>query len=112
MISEVTVYSKRQWKQLVWNRAWQVEKDSWRFTTNLFSDSRLITRVMGTPGYCLWWYISDNDHLYMRRCEVMVKLMCNISKPKSDDYRYGRQNFSERVCSKCDTVLLWRTQNI
>ena len=112
MISGVTIYSKHQWKQLEWNRAWQVEKDNWRFTTHLFSDSRLITRVMGIPGYCIWWHISDNDHSYMKRCEVMVKLMCNVSKLKSDDYRYDRQNFGERVCSKCDTILLWRTRNM
>ena len=36
MISGVVVYSKQQWKHVVWNRAWQVEKDNWRYTTHLF----------------------------------------------------------------------------
>ena len=112
MLSGITIFSKSQWKQLVWNRAWQVEKDSWHFTTNLYCDSRLITRVMGTPGYCIWWYISDIDHTYIRRCEVMVKLMCNVSKLKSDDYKYDSLNFSERVCSKCDSFTIDNAEHV
>ena len=35
MMSGVTVYSKQQWKQLIWSRAWQVEKDNWCFTITI-----------------------------------------------------------------------------
>ena len=84
MINGVAVFSKQQWKQIVWKRAWQIEKYAWNFTTNLFNDSRLLSRVMGMPGYCIWWQIllADGDHTFIRRCKVMV------------------------ICEKCDNFIL------
>ena len=29
--------------------------------------------------HCVWWQISDSEHGYMRRCEVMVRILCNVS---------------------------------
>ena len=42
----------------------------------------------------------------------MVKLMCNVSKLKSDDYRYDSLNFSERVCSKCDSFTIDNAEHV
>ena len=96
MLIGVAVFSKRQWKEIVWKRAWQIEEDSWNFTTRLFDDSKLISRVMGIPGYCIWWQIADDDHAYMRRCEVIVRILCNVSQLKCDDYRLDNAMYSEK----------------
>ena len=106
MLIGVSIYTKRQWRQIVWDRAWRIEKDSWDFTTVFFNDSMLIKRVMGIPGYCVWWQLSDDEFSYMKRCETMVKIICNVSLLKSDNYLLDNAVFSKKVCERCDDFVL------
>ena len=68
--------------------------------TNLFADSMLISKIMKTPDYSVWWQLSDKEPKYTKYCEIMVKLICNVSMLKSDDYTLT--GLSERVCERCD----------
>ena len=36
MLHGTRVYSKRQWRDLVWSRAWDMENQDWYIGTNLF----------------------------------------------------------------------------
>ena len=51
MIDGSIMFSKEQWKRMVWERAWQAEKDSWVHTRILFNEGKLLSRIMGMPGY-------------------------------------------------------------
>ena len=106
MIDGSAMFSKTQWKRVVWERAWQVEKDSWLHTRNLFDEGKMLSRIMGIPGYIVWWHLSDLNHDYMRRCEIMVKLICNVSMLKSDDFKLDGCHHSVRICDKCDNFTI------
>ena len=68
----------------------------------LFSNSRLIDNIMGERGYSVWWQLSDVNHKFIRCCEVMIKIIYQCSRLKSDDYTLEGTPFSERACSRCD----------
>ena len=102
MINGTVIYSKQKWKEIVWSKSWVLEKESWRYASMFFNSSELICRVMSTPCYSIWWEISDENHYYMKCCEVMVKLMCNASRLRIDDYEKIGSPFSDRVCRMCN----------
>ena len=94
--------SKTSWKKLVWDISWQKENEQ---ISNLMRENRnmdLIHMVSPTIRYSIWWSIADIDQQYMRRCEIMVKLLCHASLLKGDDGRLRRKPFSSRCCVKCE----------
>ena len=42
----------------------------------------------------------------------MIKLICNASQLKADDYLLEGANFSEKVCSKCDNFAIEDAKHI
>ena len=58
------------------------------------------------PGYIVWWHLSDTSHEYMRRCEVMVKRICNVSLLKGNDYKLDGYHQIEKICDKCDNFTI------
>ena len=59
MLKGTAIYSKTQWKQMIWKRAWELENYDWSYRcTILKSTSNL--RLIGCEGsYLVWWQISD-----------------------------------------------------
>ena len=102
----IIVYSKEAWKRLIWERVWQIEKNGWDFTGAMFRSSKLITRVMGAPSYSIWWQLSDNDPKFVKKSELMIKLICNTSKLRADDFMLVGECYGERVCPNCDAFVI------
>ena len=94
--------SKSQWKKIVWERAWAKEKEVWNeeFLNNRHLD--LVKLVMPHPGYSIWWSISDQNRGYMKRCELMVRILCHTTMLKGDDCRLRRATYAEKMCILCE----------
>ena len=96
------VPSKSRWSHLVWEKAWANEHDEWQGIRNTDRFVNLYNYVSMTPEYSIWWQISDDDRSYMKRCEVMVRLLCRSSQLKQDDCRFKRSTIAERMCTLCE----------
>ena len=94
--------SKYMWKKLVWDKAWEVEKVQWSEVMQYNSRLDLIKLTVTSPAYSIWWSLADANQNYMRRSEVMVKLLCHSSRLKGDDGKLVRSSFSEKSCTHCE----------
>ena len=92
--------SKVKWKELLWAKVRSHERMRWEECQDIHLD--LIKLVMTQSSYVIWWMLSDYDRRYMRRCEVMIRLLCHTSLLKSDDVRYKRATVFEKMCYLCD----------
>ena len=97
------VYSKKDWSNAVLKKAWQIENKTWYDDAILFPDSTLISRIIKYPSYFVWLQLSDTDPKYTRGCEIMVKIICGVSKLRFDNFLLDKAPFSEKVCESCDT---------
>ena len=96
------IFSKTSWKKIVWEKAWEIEDREWREVTVNHVKMDLIRMVTDKPTYSIWWLIADKWQIYMKRCELMIKLICHASRLKADDSRLLRASFIRRSCSLCD----------
>ena len=94
--------SKADWKRLVWDKAWEQENKWWQ--EQMTNDPKLdiIRLVTPVPAYSVWWTLSDIDNKYMRRCELMVKLLCRASLLKNHDGRLKKAPFGSKMCILCE----------
>ena len=83
-MSAGNMISKTEWIKLVWLKAWDFESAEWH--DHMLANPKLdmIRLVSPVPSYLVWWSLSDSNHKYMRRCEIMVKLLCHASLLKYD----------------------------
>ena len=95
------IMSKSAWKKLVWEKAWGMEYQRW--DEHVTNDHRfdLLKQISSRPQYSVWWLIADADQSYMRKCEIMIKILCHTSLLKSDDSRLLRGTFSAKACIMC-----------
>ena len=98
------ILSKAIWKKLVWERAWDQEKQQW--DDHMANNHRfdLLKQVSTVPQYSIWWMIADVNQSYMRKCEIMIKILCHTSMLKCDDSRMIRATFSTKSCIMCDNT--------
>ena len=80
MIQGTRYYSKKQWNNLVWSRAWEMENRDWKIRTNLFKVTKYVSKIQEGIQPLIWWQIGDISHDLMRYCETMVRLVCRASK--------------------------------
>ena len=52
--------------------------------------------------YSVWWILDDKCQNFMKRRELMVKLLCPASCFKADDSKLLKASFSRRSCTVCD----------
>ena len=98
------VISKQSWKKLVWDRAWAIEDREWREVTLIHDKMELIRMVTDKPMYSVWWLLADHCQNFMKRCELMVKLLCHASRLKADDCKLLRASFMSRACPLCENA--------
>ena len=98
------VISKTGWKKIVWDKAWSIEDKEWRDVTLVHGKMDLIRRVTIRAEYSVWWVLADKCQHYMRRCELMVKLLCHASRLKADDSKLLRASLLVRSCPLCDHI--------
>ena len=99
MFNGTRVYSKFQWKELVWKRAWDVENQDWSIRTSLFSSTKIINRVSDNGRLLIWWQLAGIAPELMRQCEVMAKIVCKASCLKIDCYQFRRDPTGELTVS-------------
>ena len=102
MVTRNHVYTKIQWKRIVWNRAWEIEDEDWQYGALFYKSLNCLNMSIGKTYYLSWWHISDCIPSKMRQCENMAKLVCRISDLKSDDYNLRGASFLNKSCSNCD----------
>ena len=98
---EGNMISKATWKQMVWDKAWEVERRHWydAMVENRYLDLNNLT--MDHTSYSVWWIIADNNQRFMRKCEVMIKLLCHASILKGDDSRLRSAPSGFKCCVLC-----------
>ena len=87
MINGLAYYSKGQWKQMVWKRAWELEKDDRSFRHVIFKTTLNLKMIENEGSYIIWWQISDFFPVLIKQCELMAKLVCGASR---GPHRYTR----------------------
>ena len=102
MIFGGVLYSKHDWKKVVWSTAWCVEDEDWAYRAHLFKSTITIKRTTGEVAYLVWWFLSDNFPKYMRECEIMSRIVCHCSRLKVDDYRFKNSGQMLKSCTLCD----------
>ena len=75
--------SKVAWKHIVWENAWNSEqrhRDDFAIGNEHLD---LISLTTDHPDYSVWLMMADIDQRCKRRCEVMIKLLCQASLLKA-----------------------------
>ena len=51
--------SKPKWKEMVWNKAWDLEWVYWSIQSKSYKCLDLLSRLCHAPRYLSWWHVSD-----------------------------------------------------
>ena len=105
-------YSKGQWKNIVWNRAWGIERQDWAIRASLFRSTKTINTISDPGRLLIWWQLAGIAPEKMRQCETMVRLICHASLLKADDCSLKRATFGARMCILCDDVAYENTRHM
>ena len=70
MVNGLVVYSKKQWSDLVWRKAWALEDDDWAFRSSFQKFTCRIDRTVGGVNYLIWWQISDQYPKLLKVCDL------------------------------------------
>ena len=92
---------KGTWKKKVWKKAWEKEKAGWEECMHDNVKLDLLALVASAPIYAVWWELADKDQKLMKRCELMVRLLCHSSGLKGDDNKLSKASFSDGCCTMC-----------
>ena len=102
MIMGNRFYSKRKWKETVWKRAWEIERQDWVIRTSLFKTTKTINKVSDTGKLLIWWQLAGYAPEIMRQCEVMSKIVCRASNLKVDCYQFRNDPVRRTYCELCN----------
>ena len=102
MMEGVRLYSKCQWKEMVWRRAWDIERQDWQMRTSLFKATKTIKTVSDTGKLLIWWQLAGIAPEIMRQCEVMVKIVCKSSNLKVDSHIFRNDPVRRTYCELCN----------
>ena len=101
MIYGTRIYSKPEWKKVVWSAAWKVEREDWMYRSVLYKSVFTIKRVSGGVYHMVWWFLSDMIPRLTRECELMAKFVCKCSRLKAYDGRLKSASRIDKVCQLC-----------
>ena len=97
--------SKCAWSKVVWAKAWQLEDMFCDTMKYVYKETDLMSDIMCTTKYLIWWEISDENAEMIRISENMVKLVCHASRLKGDDFRLKGCTHSYLACTECDMFI-------
>ena len=112
MLQGTRVFSKKQWRDIVWAKAWELENRDWHIRTNLFNSTEYICATVENVKPLVWWQLSDVAPDLMLQCETMSKLVCKASKLKSDDYRYRNDVVNRPYCELCHDLAIENVEHL
>ena len=79
MLMGTRVYSKKQCREIVWSKAWEIENQDWFYRVTLFRTTEYINATIDTVGPLIWWQLSDVSPDMILCCETMAKFVCRAS---------------------------------
>ena len=100
MMNGTHFYTKHSWREQVWSNAWVMEDRDWEFRKLYFGITKMYKNIQEYPVFSVWWKLADKFPSIMRRCEIMMKLICGASRLKSDDHRN-----ENNLCIKCNNYV-------
>ena len=86
----------------MWKRAWEMDVCYWAVEARCHRSLDLLSELSRGPKYSIWWHLSDGNHMLLRDCEIMIKLITHASLLKDDDVRLKGLPISSRFCVQCD----------
>ena len=112
MLHGTVLYSKKQWKDMVWEKAWYLENQDWHFRTNLFNSTKYISATIDSVKTLIWWQVGGLSHDMMMYCETMCKLICRASELKIDCHQYKNNPVNRPYCDKCDEIAIENVEHL
>ena len=80
MLRGMVIYSKPQWKDMIWRRAWEIEKSDWSYRSTIYKATYNLSPIGNGGSYLVWWQISDSLPSLMKQCELMATLVCGVKE--------------------------------
>ena len=102
MIVNGYVYTKMTWKEKIWKKGWELEETFWRVECLMHRSMDLLSGICPSSRYLVWWSFSDKYPQYVKKCEIMCKLVCHASALRADDVKLKRQLRTFKMCEFCD----------
>ena len=102
MIHRDHLYTKTQWKKLVWDAVWEKEDGDCSTIYRHNRETPLLFSVIEKLYYLIWWILSDSRPTLMKMCEKMAAIITESSLLKANDVRLKNRSFWTKVCYKCD----------
>ena len=102
MIRNGHMWSKVEWRRMVWERAWELDACFWRIQMRCHKSLNLLSSISENSSYLIWWQIADDNHQLMNKCETVVKLLSHASILKDDDVRLKGSPMFSKFCEDCD----------
>ena len=112
MIHGTRVYSKKQWRDIVRERAWLLENQDWQFRVALFNTTKYINATIDYVQTLIWWQIGSFFHEIMLPCETMCKLVCRASDLKSDSHQYKDNPLNRPICNNCNEMAMENVEHL
>ena len=83
LIQGTKLFSKKQWSNMVWARAWSIENRDWKIRTTFFNVTKHLNVIQEGVQTLIWWQMGDMAYDLMKCFETMVKLVTRASRLKS-----------------------------
>ena len=88
MLQGTIFFIKKQWRDMVWEKAWMLENQDWQYSTNLFKSTEYLNATIGSVITLIWLQVSGLSNEMMVYCETMSKLVCRASNLKIDCHQF------------------------
>ena len=102
MIHREHIYSKPQWRKIVWDAVWSKEDGDCNLLYKEVRNVPLMFSKIDKTFYLLWWILSDKVPRMMGICEEMAAIVTESSLLKANDVRLKGCSFWARTCERCD----------
>ena len=112
MLQGTRVFSKKQWRDIVWSKAWDLERQDWNFITNLFKSTEYVKATNNDIRPLVWWQLCDFSPNMTTQCETMSKLVCRASSLKCDAHQYKNDRVTRPYCDLCNEFALEDVEHI
>ena len=112
MMQGLRFYSKRQWRDIVWAKAWELENQDWQFRVNLCRSMEHVKAISNCVNTLTWWQIGGMSKDMMVSCETMSTLICRASELKCDSYRFKNNPTNPPYCDLCTNFAIENAEHL
>ena len=103
MLNSIRIFSKNQWRGIVWNKAWEIDNQDWYYRTQFFNVTAHLKTIMDTVKPLVWWQLGDRFPEMMHPCETMSK---------SDSYMYKNDSVNRPYCNMCNNFAIENVEHL